>query len=85
MDNSNARIVNMNAEVQESNELQDISCHPVAMGEIRNDYYKSYCIDTAGTSGRGVINLDVCDGYQDQQIMRCTDGTIRNNAGNYCL
>jgi len=27
----------------------------------------------------------VCDGGLDQQLMRCSDGTLRNMAENYCI
>jgi hypothetical protein len=36
------------------------------------------CVDIHGTDGSGNIQTYRCDGYRDQQLIMCEDGTIRN-------
>eukprot|EP00794_Sanderia_malayensis_P018562 gene18562-biopygen15643 len=43
------------------------------------------CVDISGSEGAGSIGTHDCDGYRDQQIIFCVDGTIRNQATNYCF
>lgn len=66
-------------------ECAQASClNPLNIGELR--VFKSKeCVDIAGLDGAGNVGTYACDGGQDQQMIICDDGTIRNQARNYCL
>ncbi|CAB4003340.1 hemolytic lectin-S1 [Paramuricea clavata] len=51
--------------------------NPMKMSELRVLKSKK-CINIAGTAGCGKIDTNLCDGYHDQQIIMCEDGTMRN-------
>ena len=54
-----------------------VCTNPIQVGELR--VMKSRrCVNIQGTSGRGNVNTHLCDGYGDQQLILCGDGTIRN-------
>ncbi|CAB3984876.1 hemolytic lectin-S1 [Paramuricea clavata] len=61
---------------------QVICVNPMKISELRVLKSKK-CINIAGTDGRGKINTNLCDGYHDQQIIMCEDGTIRNSKAPY--
>jgi len=58
--------------------------NPLAIGELRV-YNTRKCVDIEGSEGRGAAKAYLCDGFKDQQMILCGDGTIRNEALNYCL
>jgi hypothetical protein len=59
--------------------------NPMKISELRVLKSKK-CVNIDGTDGRGKINTNLCDGYHDQQIIMCKDGTIRNlKAPHYCF
>ena len=63
----------------------DATCSdPQEIGELRVLKSKK-CVDIKGKGGAGDIKALKCDGYSDQQIILCGDGTIRNKAENYCF
>lgn len=63
----------------------DATCSdPQEIGELRVLKSKQ-CVDIKGSSGAGDIKALTCDGYSDQQVILCGDGTIRNKAENYCF
>ena len=54
-----------------------ICTDPIQIGELR--VMKSrQCLNIQGTSGKHNVNTNLCDGYGDQQLILCGDGTIRN-------
>ncbi|CAB4042369.1 Hypothetical predicted protein [Paramuricea clavata] len=57
---------------------QVVCVNPIEIGELRVLKSKK-CVNIDGTDGRGKINTIHCDGYHDQQIIMCGDGTIRNS------
>ncbi|CAB4009458.1 Hypothetical predicted protein [Paramuricea clavata] len=57
---------------------QVVCFNPMAIGELRALKSKK-CVNIAGTDGVGKINTHECDGYHDQRIIMCEDGTIRNS------
>ena len=59
--------------------------NPMEISELRVLKSKK-CVNIDGTDGRGKMNTNLCDGYHDQQIIMCKDGTIRNlKAPHYCF
>ena len=58
--------------------------NPIAIGELRNTK-NDKCVDIAGSNGIGNVGSWACDGYSDQKIMWCADGSLRNSAINYCF
>lgn len=63
---------------------QVLCTNPLNIGELR--VLKSRkCVDIAGNSGSGNVLTHDCDAEKDQQMIFCGDGTIRNQALNYCL
>ena len=63
---------------------QVLCSNPLIIGELRNLKSKQ-CVDISGYDGAGSIQTEECEGYSDQQIILCGDGTIRNEAKNYCF
>ena len=64
---------------------QVVCATPLEIGELRVLEGK-HCVNIHGTDGRGDVNTEECDGYEDQQLIMCEDGTIRNaNTPNNCL
>ena len=62
-----------------------VSCaNPLIIGELRN-LQSHQCVDIPGYDGAGSLQTYECDGYADQQLILCGDGTIRNEARNYCF
>ena len=57
---------------------------PQEIGELRVLKSKK-CVDIKGRGGAGDVKALKCDGYADQQIILCGDGTMRNKAENYCF
>eukprot|EP00794_Sanderia_malayensis_P018559 gene18559-biopygen15638 len=57
---------------------------PIVIAELRVLKSKK-CVDISGNEGAGSIGTHECDGYRDQQIIFCGDGTIRNQATNFCF
>lgn len=59
--------------------------NPTEISELRVLKSKK-CVDIAGASGWGNVATYNCDGLDDQQIIMCDDGTIRNvKARSNCL
>ena len=58
--------------------------NPLRIGELRVHQSKE-CVDITGKDGSGSLKTHKCDGYSDQQIVLCGDGTIRNEARNFCF
>jgi len=58
--------------------------NPLAIGELRV-YNTRNCVDISWWEGHGDVWASHCDGNKDQQMILCGDGTIRNEALNYCL
>ena len=56
---------------------QVVCANPIKISELRVLKSKK-CVNIDATDGRGKINTIECDGYHDQQIIMCKDGTIRN-------
>ena len=57
---------------------------PVEIGEVR--VLKSgSCIDISGKSGKGNVLAYNCQSSDDQQLIMCGDGTIRNTKSNNCF
>eukprot|EP00794_Sanderia_malayensis_P013538 gene13538-biopygen10806 len=63
---------------------QVLCSNPLLIGELRNLQSKK-CVDIPGVDGAGSLQTHDCDGYADQQIILCGDGTIRNEKLNYCF
>ena len=63
---------------------QAICTNPIEIGELRVLNSK-LCVDIEGKSGAGHIKTYHCDGLNDQQLIFCGDGTIRNEQMNYCF
>ena len=55
-----------------------ICVNPIEVGELRVMKSK-LCVDIADSSGSGNVATHDCDGFKDQQIIMCGDGTIRNS------
>ena len=51
--------------------------NPIQIGELRVMNSRR-CVNIQGTSGKGNVNTHHCDGCDDQQLILCGDGTIRN-------
>ena len=62
-----------------------VNCvNPIEIGEVR--VLKSQrCIDISGASGKGNVLTFRCDSLDDQQLVMCDDGTIRNVKSNNCF
>jgi hypothetical protein len=56
---------------------QVVCVNPIVIGELRV-MRGNLCVNIAGYKGLGSVNTFACDGFDDQQIIMCTDGTIRN-------
>ena len=64
---------------------QVVCATPLEIGELRVKESK-HCVNIHGTEGRGDVNTHKCDGYEDQMLIMCEDGTIRNaNTPNNCI
>nr|BAK19474.1 hemolytic lectin-L1 [Cucumaria echinata] len=63
---------------------QVLCTNPLNIGELRS-FKSKQCVDIVGNQGSGNIATHDCDGLSDQQIIICGDGTIRNEARNYCF
>jgi len=63
---------------------QVLCSNPLIIGELRNLKSKQ-CVDIPGLDGAGSLQTFECEGYPDQKIILCGDGTIRNEARNYCF
>lgn len=63
---------------------QVLCSNPLNIGELRVSNSKK-CVDIDGNDGEGNVLTWNCDGLDDQQIIICGDGTIRNQRRNYCL
>ena len=63
---------------------QVLCANPLIIGELRN-LKSRQCVDIPGYDGAGSLQTFECEGYADQQIILCGDGTIRNEARNYCF
>ena len=63
---------------------QVLCSNPLIIGELRNLKSKQ-CIDIPGIDGVGSLQTHQCEGYPDQKIILCGDGTIRNEARNFCF
>ena len=63
---------------------QVLCSNPITIGELR--VYKSKrCVDLPNKNGVGSAQTHLCDGGADQKLILCGDGTIRNEARNYCF
>ena len=62
-----------------------VNCvNPIEIGEVR--VLKSQrCIDISGASGKGNVLAYRCESSDDQQLIMCADGTIRNMKSNNCF
>ena len=68
-----------------STAASQVNCvNPVAIGEVRVLKSQS-CIDISGDSGQGNVLAYRCDSLDDQQLIMCGDGTIRNMKSNNCF
>ena len=56
---------------------QVVCVNPMEISELRVLKTRK-CVDIYGTDGSGNIQTWLCDGYHDQQLIMCGDGTIRN-------
>ena len=64
---------------------QVVCVDPIEIGELRV-MMSRLCVDIALYSGSGNVATHLCDGFDDQQIIMCGDGTIRNaKAPQNCL
>eukprot|EP00794_Sanderia_malayensis_P002810 gene2810-biopygen2321 len=63
---------------------QVLCINPLVIGELRS-MKSRLCVDIPGADGEGSLHTGECDGYADQQIILCGDGTIRNQKRNYCF
>ena len=64
---------------------QAVCVDPIEIGELRVMMSRR-CVDIAWYSGTGNVATYLCDGFDDQQIIMCGDGTIRNvQAPQNCL
>ena len=63
---------------------QVLCSNPLTIGELRVLKSKQ-CVDIPGDDGVGSLQTYKCDGGADQQLILCGDGTIRNQARNYCF
>lgn len=68
-----------------STAASQVNCvNPIEIGEVRVLKSQS-CIDIAGYSGKGNVQTYRCDSFDDQQLIMCGDGTIRNMKSNNCF
>ena len=58
--------------------------NPLHIGALWNKKSQG-CVDIAGNDGAGDVYFGRCDGKDDQQMIFCGDGTIRNEQANLCL
>lgn len=63
---------------------QVLCTNPLTIGELRVKQSKK-CVDISGGTGQGEVQAGTCDGGDDQQIILCGDGTIRNEKANFCF
>ena len=63
---------------------QVLCTNPLVIGELWNLRSKR-CVDIRGDDGEGSVQTYKCDGREDQQIILCGDGTIRNERLNFCF
>ena len=63
---------------------QVLCTNPLIIGELRILKSKQ-CLDIPGHDGAGSLQTFNCEGKPDQRIILCGDGTIRNEARNYCF
>ncbi len=63
---------------------QVLCTNPLVIGELRVKKSKQ-CVDIDGKDGAGNVMTYGCEGDDDQQIILCGDGTIRNSARNFCF
>ena len=63
---------------------QVLCSNPLIIGELRV-YRSKQCVDLPGKNGVGSAHTHRCDGGADQKLILCGDGTIRNEARNYCF
>nr|AOO35152.1 chrysaoralin [Chrysaora quinquecirrha] len=63
---------------------QVLCTNPLVIGELRIKKSRQ-CVDIDGKDGAGNVQTHECEGDDDQQIILCGDGTIRNEARNYCF
>lgn len=54
------------------------------IGAMRN-LKSSHCVDISFFDGAGNVGTHACDGFPDQELILCGDGTIRNSARNFCF
>lgn len=68
-----------------STAASQVNCvNPIEIGEVR--VLKSdKCIDISGNSGKGNVLTYRCESSDDQQLIMCDDGTIRNMRSNNCF
>ncbi|XP_068679763.1 galactose/N-acetylgalactosamine-binding lectin CEL-III-like [Montipora foliosa] len=68
-----------------STAASQVNCvNPIEIGEVR--VLKSHsCIDISGDSGKGNVLAYRCESSDDQQLIMCDDGTIRNMKTNNCF
>ena len=68
-----------------STAASQVNCvNPIEIGEVR--VLKSHsCIDISGDSGQGNVLTYNCGSSDDQQLIMCDDGTIRNMKSNNCF
>ena len=62
-----------------------VNCvNPIEIGEVR--VLKSQkCVDISGDTGQGDVQAYGCESSDDQQLIMCGDGTIRNMKSNNCF
>ena len=63
---------------------QVLCSNPLNIGELRVLNSKQ-CVDVEGFDGAGNVLTWDCDAQDDQQMIICGDGTIRNQRKNFCL
>ena len=61
---------------------QVVCLNPLEIGELRVMRSKK-CVNIDGYDGLGGVNTFSCDGFDDQQIIMCGDGSIRNTKSPY--
>ena len=68
-----------------STAASQVNCvNQIEIGEVR--VLKSHsCIDISGDSGQGNVLAYRCESSDDQQLIMCDDGTIRNMKSNKCF
>jgi hypothetical protein len=84
--NANLRGVSIGSSEERRLVIEQPGCYqPIKFGALRNWEDRSQCLNVEGTSGIGNVNNHICDIRPDQVWYLCEDGSIRNEASQFCL